>query len=96
MLSNKEITIMSKEPKLHQGKFCTKPNKKRVKKQSTAGAGEQCCKILQPAKFASCEFSQPCKIFTELSFSSVFFLQISSGSIMHLRIRLGFIVFESN
>ena len=30
------------------------------------------------------------------SFSSVFLLQISSGSIMHLRIRLRFIVFESD
>ena len=28
--------------------------------------------------------------------SSAFLLQISSGSIMHLRIRLGFIVFESD
>ena len=39
---------------------------------------------------------QCCKISIVLSFSFAFFLQISTGSIMHLRIRLGFIVFESD
>ena len=52
------------------------------------------CENSQPAKFVGCEFSQPYKIFTEPSSSSAFLLQISSGSSVHLRIRLGFIVFE--
>ena len=75
MLSIRKLQKCANEPKLHQGKTCIKPQKRRVKKKSTVG--EQCCEISQPAKFAGCEFSQPCKIFTEHSFSSAFFLQIS-------------------
>ena len=47
----RKLQLCTKEPKLHQGQICTKPNKKWVKKQSTAGAGDQCCEISQVANF---------------------------------------------
>ena len=94
MLSIRKLQKGANEPKLHQGKTCI--NHKKVGQKVVNRKWEQCCEILQPAKFAGCEFSQPCKISTDISFSLAFLLQISSGSIMHLRIRLGFIIFESD
>ena len=97
MLSTKEITKMYKRIKITSRVDLYKATKKVGQKAvNNMCAGEQCCEISQPAKFAGCEFSQPCKIFTVSSFSLAFLLQISSGSIMHLRIRIGFIMFESD
>ena len=65
-------TIITSRAKMYKAK------QKAGQKKSTAGAGEQCCKISQTAKirrlrnFATCEISQPCKTFTEFSFSSAF------------------------
>ena len=87
MYKGTKITLRAKLYKAKQ-----KAGQKAVK----AGAMEQCCEISQPTKFAGCEFSQPYKTFNDPSCSLTFLLQISSGLIMHLQIRLGFIVFESN
>ena len=50
MLSTKEITKVYKGTKITSRVDLYKTIKRRVKKQSTAGAGEQCYKISQPAK----------------------------------------------
>ena len=102
MLSNKEITTMSKGTKITSREILYKAKQKAGQKAVNSrcrGAvlrNFTTCENLQVTKFAGCEFLQPCKIFTELSISSTFLLQISSGTIMHLQIRLGFIVFESD
>ena len=102
MLSNKEITTMSKGTKITSRAIFYKAKQKAGQKSVNSrcrGAvlrNFTTCENSQVAKFAGCKFFQPCKIFTELSFSSTFLLQISSGSIMYLRVRLGFIVFESD
>ena len=88
MLSIRKLQKCAKEPKLHEGQTCIKPQKGGSK--SSQGTSEQCGEISQVANFRN-----PTK-FPLRSFSSVFLLQVSSGSIMHLRIRPGFIVFESN
>ena len=87
MLSIRKLQKCDKEPKLHEGQTCIKPQKGGSK--SSQGTGEQCCEISQPGKFAGYEFSQPCKISTYLFFSSVFLVLVSSGSIMNLQIWLG-------
>ena len=91
MLSTKEITKMCKGTKITSRVDLYKTTKSGSKtSQQSEVQGSSV------AKFTGCEFSQPCQISTMSSFSSAFLLQISSGSIMHLRIRLGFIVFESD
>ena len=47
-------------------------------------------------KFAGCQNLQPLKFQQLALLSSVIFLSVSSDLILHLRILLGFIVFESN
>ena len=94
MLSNKEITKVYKGTKITSRVDLYKTTKRWVKKQST-GVGSNVVKFRNLRNLQVANFRNP-KIFTELSFSSAFLLQISSGSIMHLRIQLGFIVFESD
>ena len=101
MLSTKEITKMYKGTKITSRVDLYKATKSGSKSSQQECRGAVLrnfagCEFSQLAKFAGCEFLQPCKIFTVSSFSSAFLLQISSGLIMHLRIRLGFIVFESD
>ena len=102
MLSIRKLQKCAKEPKLHEVKTCIKPQKGGSKSsQGTGGSSvAKFCfagyEISQPAKFTGCEFSQPCKISIDLFFSLVFLVLVSSGSIMNLQIRLGFIVFESD
>ena len=79
MLSIRKLQKCANEPKLHEGQTCIKPQKDGSK------GSQQQVQVSSVAKFAGCEFSQPCNL-----------LQISSGLIMHLRIQLGFIVFESD
>ena len=50
MLSTKEITKVYKGTKITSRVDLYKTTKRRVKKQSTAGIGEQCCEISQTAK----------------------------------------------
>ena len=99
MLNIRKLQKCAKEPKLHEGETCI--NAQKGGSKSSQGTGEQCCEISQVAKIRNlrnlqvANFRNPAK-FPLSSFSSVFLLQVSSGSIIHLQIQLRFIVFESN
>ena len=80
MLSIRKLQKCAKEPKLHEGKTCIKPQKGGSKSsQGTGGSSvakfrnlRKFYKNSQPAKFAGYEFSQPCKISTELLLFRIF------------------------
>ena len=56
MLSIKEITKMCKGTKITSRADLYKAKKVGQKAVKTGSAGEQCCEISKPAKFAGCEF----------------------------------------
>ena len=94
MLSTMEITKMYKGTKITLRADLYKAKKSGSKSSQTGSAGEQCCEISQPAKFAGCEFFATLPNSTNSSLSSAFLLQMSFEMIMHLRVRLEFVVFE--
>ena len=78
-----------KEPKLHQGQICTKAKKAGQKVVKLVVQGSSVAKFPRLRKFATL----PNSIVS--SFSLAFLLQMPSEKIMHLRVRLGFVFFES-
>ena len=95
MLSTKEITKMYKGTKITSRVDLYKTKQSGSKSSQTGSAGGA---VLR--NFLTCEiyrFVNFCNTanFTYSSFSSAFLLQISSEMIMHLRVRLGFVVFKS-
>ena len=90
MLSTKEITKnVQRNQNYIKGRFLkSQKKKKRVKKQSN-WQGSSVAKFRMLRIFATL----PNSIVS--SFSSAFLFQMSLEMIMHLRVRLGFVVFES-
>ena len=66
MLSNKEIITMSKGTKIISRANLYKAKQKAGQKQSTAGAGEQCCEISQPAQVTNFRNLRRLRIFATL------------------------------
>ena len=95
MLSIKELQKCIKEPKLHQGQIYTKPKKAGQKAVNARVQGSSVAKFHNLRNLQVVNFRNPAK-FPLPSFSFAFLLQISSDLIMHLRIRLGITVFESD
>ena len=106
MLSIRKLQKCANEPKLHEGQTCIKPQKDGSKSSQQQAQVSNVMKFRNLRNLKVANFRNPrnlqvanfCNLakFPMSSFSSVFLLQISSGSIMHLRIRLRFIVFESD
>ena len=96
MLNDKEITIMSKGTKITSRAILYKAKQKEGQKAVNSRCRSSVAKFRNLRILQVANFRNPANF--SLNFPSLqhFVLHFSSGSIMHLRIRLRFVVFESD